>query len=133
MEPVEGLTVTLYSKNGVTLDLDCDETSTPTNVTRFQVAALQSNELFYRAFSVCLDSSVEYQLLLEYTTFFPVEWLFDSVSSPRPACYYTYNVIIHLYTYRLSFCLNLVRSVHTTNPAHLKIKSISLNNAFLVL
>ncbi len=85
MEPVEGLTVTLYSKNGVTFDLDCDETSTPTNVTRFQVAALQPNELFYRVFSVCLDSSVEYQLLFEYTSFFPAEWLFDSVSSP--ACY----------------------------------------------
>lgn len=80
MAPVEGLTLTLYSSNGVTLDLDCDETLTPTNVTRFGVATLQPDSLFYTAFTVCLDNSVEYQLLLEYTSFSPVEWLLDSVS-----------------------------------------------------
>ena len=72
--------MTLYSANGVGLDLDCDETSTPTNVTRFQVATLQPDQLFYKAFSVCLDNCVEYKLLLEYTSFSPVNWLLDSVS-----------------------------------------------------
>ncbi len=72
--------MTLYSTNGVTLDLNCDETVVPTNVTRFQIATLPPDETFYTAFSVCLDNCVEYLLLLEYTSFTPTEWLLDSVS-----------------------------------------------------
>lgn len=80
IEQVDSLSLTLYSTNGVTLDLNCDEIIEPTNVTRFQIATLQPDEQFFTAFSVCMDNYVEYQLLLEYTSFSPVEWQLDSVS-----------------------------------------------------
>lgn len=79
METVESLSLTLYSTNGVMIDLDCDETTEATNVTRFKISTLQPDKQFYTAFSVCMDNFVEYQLLLEYTSFSPVEWMLDSV------------------------------------------------------
>lgn len=76
--------MTLYSTFRVGLDLDCDEALTPTNVTRFHVATLLPGQLAYTAFSVCLDINAEYKLLLEYTSFSPVNWLLDSVSVTSP-------------------------------------------------
>lgn len=76
----DSISFTLYSISGVNLDLDCDATLVPTNVSRFQINSLQPGQRYFTVFSVCLDSAVQYQLLLEYNSFSPVNWLLDSVS-----------------------------------------------------
>ena len=63
----------------MTLDLNCDNTSS-VNVSRFYfVSSLPQTERFYSIDSVCLSREVSYRLTTEDTSFVSTGWLIDSV------------------------------------------------------
>ena len=77
---VESISFSLISLSPVTLDLNCDTTSS-VNVSRFNFASRLPQSRFYSIDSVCLNRDVPYQLIVEDTSFTQTGWLVDSVSN----------------------------------------------------